>query len=99
VEGRARLVEEEDGRLGEQADRDVEALAVAARERRREVARAVAEVGEIEHALDRVLDVGAPLEPREQPQVLGDRQLAVERRLLRYPPDPLRRGGDRAGVG
>ena len=38
-----------------------------------------------EHAIDRGLDVPDPVEPREQPQVLGHAQLAVERRLLRHP--------------
>jgi hypothetical protein len=39
------------------------------------------------------------LEPREQAEVLRDRELAVERRLLWDPPDLSTRARDRAGVG
>ena len=52
VERRARLVEQQHVGLGEQADRDVHALAVAARERAHLVAGALAQVGEVEHAAD-----------------------------------------------
>ena len=40
-----------------------------------------------EHARDRPLEVRHPLQAREQPQVLLDRQLRVQRRLLRRPAD------------
>ena len=46
---------------------------------------AVAQAGQVEHPVHRRLDVGAPLQPREQAQVLGHGELAVERRLLRAP--------------
>ena len=38
--------------------------------------------------VDRRLRVGDLLQPREQPQVLGDRELRVDRRLLRAPSRP-----------
>ena len=57
----------------------------------REAVRAVVEAGLLEHAVHCAGDIGAALEARKQPQVLGDRQLRVERRLLRDPADPARR--------
>ena len=49
VQRRGRLVEQQHRRVGEQADRDVHPLAVAARERAELVARAVAQAGLLEH--------------------------------------------------
>ena len=87
IEPGGRLVEEEDGGRGEQADRDVHPLLVSARERADLIRAAVAKARLVEHPLDRVLDVVRFLEPGEQPQVLLDREPPVERRLLRDPAD------------
>ncbi len=78
------LVEQQHGRLGEQADRDVDPLLVAAGQRPDLVVAAVGEGGLGEHLLELLAELLTldPLEPGEQPQVLGDGQLPVERRLL-----------------
>ena len=89
IERRRRLVEQQRRRLAQQADRDVDALLVAAREPADLLVGAVLEAGLGEHPRDGRLRVGDLLEPREQPQVLGDRQLRVQRRLLRHPADLL----------
>ena len=64
--------------------------------------RALAQPRLLEHPLDRRVRVGDPLQAREQAQVLGDRQLRVERRLLRRPADFARGPADavrRSGAG
>jgi hypothetical protein len=99
VERGARLVEQQHLGLAQQADRDVHALAVAAGERADLVVGALAQVGLVEHPIDRLVRVLTPLEAREQPQVLGHRELAVEGRLLRDPADLGGRLRDRALVG
>ena len=73
VERRARLVEQQDRRVREQPDRDVEPLAVPSGERMGEAAGPVAQVGLLQHSVHRRLHVGAALEAGEQPQVLGHR--------------------------
>ena len=60
VERGRRLVEQQHGRVAEQADRDVHALAVAAREALDRIARAVGEPGLREHPPHRAVRVGAP---------------------------------------
>ena len=81
------LVEQQHRGRGEQADRDVDPLLVAARERPDLIVAALAQVGLVEHPLDRALDVVDLLEAGEQAQVLRDREPPVERRLLRHPAD------------
>ena len=87
VERGRRLVEQQQPRLGEQADGDVDPLPVAARERPDRVVGPVAQAGLVEHPADGGVDVRDLLEPGEQPQVLRDRELRVDRRLLRDPAD------------
>ena len=79
------LVEQQHGWLGDQPDGDVDALLVAARELCDLLVAALAQSGQLEHPTDDRFGIGRVLEPREQPQVLGHRQLRVERRLLRHP--------------
>ena len=62
-------------RLGEQADRDVDALAIAAGQAPELFAAALAKPGLLEHQRYRSLGVGDPLEPGEQAQVLDHREL------------------------
>ena len=97
VEAGRRLVEQQHRGLGEQPDRDVDPLLVAAREGPDLVVAALAEPGLLEHPLDRRVDVGDALEAGEQAQVLGHGQPPVERRLLRHPAD-LAGSRDRARV-
>ena len=87
IERRRGLVEQQHGGLAQQPDRDVDPLPVALREPGDLVVGAVLEPRLREHPLDGGLRVGELLEPGEQPQVLGHRQLRVERRLLRHPPE------------
>ena len=75
VERRARLVEQQHGGIRDQADRDVDALAVAAREPADGLVCALAQASLVEHSGDGRLDVRDALEPREQAQVLRDREL------------------------
>ena len=49
--------------------------------------RALAQARLLEPAVDGRVDVGDLLQPREQPQVLRDGELPVDRRLLRDPAD------------
>ena len=98
VEPRAGLVEQQDGGVSDQADRDVDALLVAARERGDGVVATVGQAGLVEHALDDPLDVLDALHMREEPQVLLHREAPVEARLLRHPPDVAVRGRDPARV-
>ena len=63
------------GRLGKQAERDVHALLVPAREAADLLVGPVLKAGLAEHPRHRLLGIGEALEPSEQPQVLGDRQL------------------------
>ena len=99
VEAGRGLVEQQDRGLGEQPDRDVDPLLVAARERPDLVVAPLGERGLLEHPLDRRLDVVDLLEAGEQAQVLGHRQAPVERRLLRHPADLARGRWTVAGVG
>ena len=85
--------------LSEQADRDVDPLLVAAGEGRDLIVAAIGEAGLIEHRLHDRLGVVGALESGEEPQVLGDGQPAVERRLLRDPADLAVGDRDSAGVG
>jgi hypothetical protein len=87
VQRRRRLVEQQHGRLAEQPDGDVDALAVAARQRPDRVAGAIHQVGLRQHPLDPPVHFRDLLQPREQAQVLAHRQLRVDRRLLRHPAD------------
>ena len=98
IERRGRLVEQHHRWVAEQADGDVHALAVAAREALDEIAAPVRQPGAGEHRVDRPVDVRDALEPREQPQVLLDRQPPVDRQALRHPADPIR-SVDRSAVG
>jgi hypothetical protein len=98
IERRGRLVEQQHGRLGEQADRDVDALAIAAGERPELVVRALGEPDLRQHARDGGVHVGDLLQSGEQAQVLRDRQLRVDGGLLRDPADLARRARHRAGV-
>ena len=66
IERRARLVEQQHLRLGEQADGDVDALTVAARQRAHLIAGAITQAGQVEHPLDGLAQVLAALEAREQ---------------------------------
>ena len=91
VERARRLVEQQHRRVGEQADGDVHALAVAARQAAELVVGALAQARLVEHPLDGRVDVGDLLELGEQAQVLGDGELGVDRGLLRDPADPRRR--------
>ena len=52
-----------------------------------DLAAPLAEARQLEHLLDRGVRVLVPLQPREEQQVLLDREPAVERRLLRDPAD------------
>ena len=90
VERRGRLVERQHGRIGKQRQRDVHPLAVAARQSRHALVRALAQTGLLEHPHEGRVGVRDALEAREQAQVLGDSEPRVERRLLRRPAD---RGG------
>ena len=87
IEARGRLVEQQHPGLGDQPDRDVHPLLVAAREGPDLIVASFAEPGLLEHPLDLALDVGGALEASEQAQVLSHRQPAVEAGLLRHPAD------------
>src|SRR4051794_6751651 len=69
VQRRGRLVEQQDGRLGQQADGDVDALAVATRQLAELLAGAIGQAGLLEHARDRAAWVGDLLQPREELEV------------------------------
>ena len=73
--------------LGEQPDGDVDPLLVAAREPPDLLVGAVLEPGLRQHPRHRGLGIGDLLQPGEQPQVLGHRQLGVQRGLLGNPAD------------
>ena len=98
VEPGARLVEQQHRRAGQEPDRDVDPLLVAAREGPRLVVAAVLEGGLREHLLDRRVRIGHLLEPGEQAEVLGDGEPPVERRLLGNPADLARWPAHRSGV-
>ena len=87
VERRGRLVEQQHGGVGEQADRNVDALAVAAGQRRDGVVPALLKAGERQHAAHGIRRLGDLLELREQAQVLEHRQSRVDRHPLRHPAD------------
>ena len=70
---------------GEQPDRDVHTLPVAAREGGHLIPGPVAQVGELEHAIHGVRRVRNPLEAGEQLEVLGHGELPVEPRLTGAP--------------
>src|SRR3954454_15106891 len=99
IETRAGLVEKQNGRTGEQSDGDVDALLVAAGERGHGVVASLRQSRLAEHLLDGGLDVADPLHVGEEPQVLLDREAAVEPRLLRDPADLAVRALDPARVG
>ena len=99
VEADAGLVEEQRDRPREQPDRNVDPLLVAAREPRDRLAAAPGEARKLEHLLDRGARVLVSLQPREEQQVLLDREPSVERRLLRDPADRPARQHDLAAVG
>ena len=87
------------GGPGEEADRDVHALLVAAGQGADLVVAAVREPGLLEHLLEDGIGVGHPLEAREEQQVLGHGQAPVERGLLRHPADLAGGAADLARVG
>jgi hypothetical protein len=99
VEGGARLVHQQHGWIGQQPDRDVHALAVAAREVLHAIVGAVTQTGVLQHAVDRRVDIGNVLEAGEHTQVLRDREPRIEGQRLRYPARLPRRTGDGPGVG
>ena len=93
VERGRRLVEGEHRRVGDQPEGDVHALAIppdrfATRSPARSPRPVCASI-----RCDRRRRVGQTLEPREQLEVLGHRQLRVQGRVLRRPADVPRRSG------
>jgi hypothetical protein len=99
VERGAGLVEQQEIGIAQETDRDVQPLTVAAGQRLGLVVRAVVQCRLLEHPRDGLVDVLALLEPREQPQVLLDRELSVQGELLRYPADSVGRADDLPRVG
>jgi hypothetical protein len=87
VEADAGLVEQQHAGAGEQPDRDVDPLLVAAGETGDGLAAPLAQAGELEHLLGRGVRVLASLQAGEEEQVLLDGQPLVERRLLGHPAD------------
>ncbi len=75
IEGRGGLVQEQHDGLGQESHRNVDALAIAARQTPQLLACALRQARLLEHALDAGLRVADSLEPGEQPQVLSHGQL------------------------
>ena len=98
VQRAGRLVEQQHRRIGEQADGDVHALAVAARQAAELVVRALLQAGLLEHPLDDRVGVLDLLQPREQPQVLRDRELRCRSRSAAGPSRSACRRSGPAGV-
>ena len=93
------LVEQQHPRLAQQTDGDVHPLLVAPGQPPHLFAGPLLQVRLGQHPRHRRLGIGELLQPGEQPQVLGHRELRVQRRLLGHPADLARRAGDLAPFG
>ena len=88
IERRGRLVEHQHRRVREQAERDVDALAVAAREAVHPLVGALPQAGLLEHRPHRAARIRDALQAREELEVLAHREPRVDRGLLGNPADP-----------
>ena len=96
IDAGGRLVEEQQLRLVEQTRGEREPLLPAARQRTGELSRARGEAEPLEPFADPRLAVAHRVDPGDELEVLGDREVLVQAELLRHVPDApldLGRGG------
>ena len=98
IESRGRFVEQDDAGLVEQRARERHALLEPLRQLCGRVARAVANVEEIEGGVDRPTGIGQAVQPRVDHQVLARRQAVPQPRRLGQQADRPRSRGDVSGV-
>jgi hypothetical protein len=104
VDAHRGLVEDQQVRLVEQADGDVQPALHAARELLRAVVGAIEQVHDAEHRVDSLLEhvAGKPVEAAEEAEVLAGREVGVDGQILGDVPDvrlhPGRADGHRLPV-